>query len=89
MCRSIYTFEKSCYEDPLKKCLAYFGMNFDIEEPIEEINALLDFVPIMDTNLWSPKVGLLPLSTSVLIPSIVEPPKLSLPSWSSNLYPTH
>jgi len=46
-----YTFEESCY---VEKCLAHFGMNFDIEEFIEEVNALLDSVPIMDTNLWRP-----------------------------------
>ena len=46
-----HIFEESCYEDPLEKYLAHFGMNFDIEESIEEVNTLLDFVPIMDTNL--------------------------------------
>jgi len=39
---------------------------------------LLDYVPIMDTNLWRPKVEPLPLSTFIPIPSIVEPPKLEL-----------
>ena len=24
-----HTFEESCYEDPLEKCLAHFGMNFE------------------------------------------------------------
>ena len=33
---SVYhTFEESFYEDPLDKCLAHFGMNFDIEESID------------------------------------------------------
>ena len=45
-----HNFEKSYYEDPLEKCLAHFGMNFNIEESIEEVNALLGYVPIMDTN---------------------------------------
>ena len=45
------TFEESCYEDPLEKCLAHFEMNFDIDESIEEVNTLLDSVPIMNTNL--------------------------------------
>jgi len=53
-------------------------MNFDIEKSIEEVNALLDYVPIMDTNHWRPKVEPLPLSTSVHVPSIIEPPKLEL-----------
>ena len=47
-----HTFEESFYENHLEKCLAHFGMNFDIEESIGEVNALLDSVPIMDTNLW-------------------------------------
>ena len=41
-----HTFEKSCYEHPLEKCLAHFKINFDIEESIEEVKALLDSVPI-------------------------------------------
>ena len=26
-----HTFEESYYEDPLNKCLAHFGMNFNID----------------------------------------------------------
>jgi len=73
-----HTFEESCYKDPLEKCLAHFGTNFDIEESIEEVNALLDSVLIMDTNLWRPNVEPLPLPTSIPVPSIIEPPKLEL-----------
>ena len=40
-----HTFEESCYEDPLEKCLAHFGQNFDIDESLKELNALLDYVP--------------------------------------------
>jgi len=29
-----HTLEESLYKDPLEKCLAYFGMNFDINESI-------------------------------------------------------
>jgi len=39
---------------------------------------LLDFVPIMDTNLWRPNAEPLPLLTSVPVPSIIEHPKLEL-----------
>ena len=53
-------------------------MNFNIEEYIEEVNALLDFVPIMDTNLQRPKVEPLPLFISIPVPSIIEIPKLEL-----------
>ena len=37
-----YTFEESCYEDPLEKCLAYFRQNFDIDESLKEVNTLLN-----------------------------------------------
>ena len=73
-----HTFEESYYEEPLEKCLAHFGMNFDIDESIKEVNALLYSVPIMNTNLWKRKVEPLPMSTSVHVPSIIEPPKLEL-----------
>ena len=72
------TFEESFYEDPLEKCLAHFGMNFDIDKSIEEVNTLLDFVPNMNTNLRRPKIEPLSLSTSFPVPSIIEPPKLKL-----------
>ena len=49
-----HTFEESCYENPLEKCLAHFGQNFDIDESLKEINALLHSVPIMYTNQWKP-----------------------------------
>ena len=73
-----HTFEESCYEDPLEKYLAHFGMNFNIDEFIEEVNALLESVSIMNTNLWKPKVEPLPMSAFVPVPSIIEPPKLEL-----------
>ena len=56
----------------------HFGMNFEIEESTEEVNALLDSFSIMDTNLWRPKVEPLTLPTSVHVPSMIEPPKLEL-----------
>jgi len=37
-----HTFEESCYDDPLEKCLTHFRQNFDIDESIDEVNALLD-----------------------------------------------
>ena len=41
------TFQQSSYEDPLEACLNIFGCNFDIEQSIEEVNALLVFVPLL------------------------------------------
>ena len=42
-----HTFEGSCYEDLLEKCLTHFGQNFDIDESIKEINASLDSVSVI------------------------------------------
>ena len=58
------TFLQLSYEDPLEACLNLFGCNFDIEHSIEEINALLDSVPLLSTDSWQPKVIPLPLSSS-------------------------
>ncbi|KAG5540097.1 hypothetical protein RHGRI_020361 [Rhododendron griersonianum] len=72
------TFVQSSYEDPLEACLAHFGCEFDIDESIEQVNALLDAAPLMSIDEWQPKVVPLSLSTSPSLPSIVEPPKLEL-----------
>ncbi|XP_075633356.1 uncharacterized protein LOC142605805 [Castanea sativa] len=71
------TFLQSSYEDPLEACLNIFGCNFDIEHSIEEVKALLDFVPLLSTDSWQPKVIPLPLSSSPP-PFAEEPPKLEL-----------
>ena len=71
------TFLQSSYEDPLEACLNLFGCNFDIEHSIEKVNALLDYVPLLSTDSWPPKVIPLPLSSSPP-PSTMEPPKLEL-----------
>ena len=69
------TFIQSSCEDPLKVCLTLFYCNLDIEKSIKEVNALLDFVPLLSTYSWQPKVVLFPRPPSPF-PSIVEPPKL-------------
>jgi len=51
-----HIFEESCYEDPLEKCLSHFGQNFDIDESLKEVNALLDSVPVMYANQWKPPI---------------------------------
>ena len=65
--------------------MAFLGQNFDIDEYIEEVNALLDFVPVMYNTPWNCKVQPLPMSTSVPVPSIIEPPKLELKSLPDTL----
>ena len=66
--------ESSC-EDSLKACLTCVDCNLDTEKSIEEVNALLDFVPFLSINSWQPKVVPIPFSSSPL-PSTVKPPKL-------------
>ena len=44
------TFLQLSYEDPLEACLNIFCCNFDIEHSIEEVNALLDSVPLLSTD---------------------------------------
>ena len=80
-----HTFEGSCYEDPLEKCLAHFRQNFDIDESIEEDNTLLDSVPVMYNTPWKLKAEPLPVSTSILVPSIIESPKLKLKALPNTL----
>ena len=71
-------FLQSSYEDPLEAC------NFDIEHSIEEVNALLDSVPLLSTDSWQPKMINFPLSSSPP-PSAVEPPKLELKTLPNTL----
>jgi hypothetical protein len=72
------TFIQSSNEDPLEACIAHFGGTFDIEKSIEEVNTLLNSVPLLSANKWQPKVVSFPFSSSPPLPSTVEPPKLDL-----------
>jgi len=38
------------------RMLGIFSIEFDIEESIKEVNALLDSIPVMYTTPWKPKV---------------------------------
>ena len=74
-------FFQSSYEDPLEECLAHFGCDFDMDCVSEEVNALLDSTPLMDTDEWKAKV--LPLYSmesphTPAVPSVESPPKLDL-----------
>ena len=46
------TFIQSRGEDPLKACLTLFYCNLDTEKSMEEVNALLDFVPLLSIDSW-------------------------------------
>ncbi|XP_023920612.1 uncharacterized protein LOC112032110 [Quercus suber] len=69
------TFLQSSCEDPLKACLTCVDCKLDTKKSIEEVNALLDFVPLLSIDSWQPTVVPFPLSSSSFL-SIVEPPKL-------------
>ena len=69
------TFLQSSCEDPPKASLTCFDCNLDTEKSMEEVNALLDSVPLLSIDSWQPKVVPCPFPSSPLL-SIVEPPKL-------------
>ena len=50
------TFVSNLCDDPLQTCLTHFGLNFDIERSVDEVNTLLDSAPSMDTNQWKSRV---------------------------------
>ena len=66
------TFVSNLSDDPLQTCLTHFSRSVD------EVNALLDSAPSMDTNKWKSRVEQLAPSEKKLIPSSESPPKLEL-----------
>ncbi|KAH9763009.1 hypothetical protein KPL70_001028 [Citrus sinensis] len=72
------TFVSNLSDDPLQTCLTHFGFDFDIDRSVDEVNALLDSAPSMDTNKWKSRVEQLAPSEKKLIPSSKSPPKLEL-----------
>ena len=72
------TFVSNLSDDPLQTCLTHFGLDFDIDRSVDEVNALLDSAPSMDTNKWKSRVEQLAPSEKKLIPSSESPPKLEL-----------
>ena len=46
------TFIQSRCENPLKACLTIFYCNWDTGKSMEEVNALLDFVPLLSIDSW-------------------------------------
>ncbi|KAH9685156.1 hypothetical protein KPL70_013841 [Citrus sinensis] len=72
------TFLSNLSDDPLQTCLTYFGLDFDIDRSVDEVNALLDSAPSMDTNKWKLRVEQLAPSEKKLIPSSESPLKLEL-----------
>ena len=79
------TFVSNLSDDPLQTCLTHFGLDFDIDRSVEEVNALLDSTPSMDTNKWKLKVEQPAPSEKKLIPSSESTPKLELKPLPNNL----
>ena len=42
----------------MKACSAYFGIEFDDDTSVKEVNTLLDFVPLMDVTNEIAKIKL-------------------------------
>ncbi|KAH9670818.1 hypothetical protein KPL70_017120 [Citrus sinensis] len=72
------TFVSNLSDDPLQTCLTHFGLDFDIDRSVNEVNALLDSAPSMGTSKWKSRVEPLAQSEKKLIPSSKSPPKLEL-----------
>ena len=72
------TFLSNLSDDPLQTCLTHFGFYFDIDRSVDEVNALLDSAPSMDTNKWKSKVEQLAPSEKKLILSLELSPKREL-----------
>lgn len=71
-------FRQLSYDDPLENYLAHFGMSFDDDVVISEVNSLLESAPLMNTTKWKVKIEPLPPSESMPHPSVDKPPKLEL-----------
>ncbi|KAK9222119.1 hypothetical protein WN944_010551 [Citrus x changshan-huyou] len=72
------TFLSNLSDDPLQTCLTHFGLDFDIDRSVDEVNTLLDSAPSMDTKKWKSRVEQLTPSEKKLIPSSESSPKLEL-----------
>ncbi|XP_026458722.1 uncharacterized protein LOC113359273 [Papaver somniferum] len=72
------SLSSSMFVDPLHACLNNFNLDLFDDEYISEVNSLLEYAPLMDTIKWKVIVEPLPLSESMSVPSLVEPPKLEL-----------
>jgi hypothetical protein len=57
-------------EDPLNFCMAHFGLDFDVEESINDVNILLDSVPYFSPVLWKPESNPPPSSESLIQPTV-------------------
>ncbi|KAL6551317.1 hypothetical protein OROMI_021805 [Orobanche minor] len=50
-----YFFPKINDDDLFENCLAHFGLDFDIDSSIDEVNSLLESTPLLDNDKWKAK----------------------------------
>ena len=72
-------------EDSLSYFLAHFGMDFDVDDSIRELNTLLDSVPYLPSGPWRQKPEPLNPSGPPPLPSSEIPPQLELKPLPENL----
>ena len=72
------SFISNLSDDHLQTCLTHLGLDFDIDRLVDEVNALLDSAPSMDTNKCKSKVEQLEPSEKKLSPSSESPLKREL-----------
>lgn len=60
----------------MEACLVHFGYDFDFDEQIKEVNALLDPIPPMIEDRWKPKTKILTPAATPPEQSIVVPPQI-------------
>jgi len=73
------SFSQISSSDPLEACLAHFGIDFDDDTTIREVNALLDSVPLMD--VFSD------VANAELLPDVESPPDLPIEPQVLDLKP--
>ncbi|KAL2487263.1 Protein of unknown function (DUF668) [Abeliophyllum distichum] len=79
------SFVSTNCDNALKMCLMHFGSYFDVDSSINEVNILLESVPVMDTTKWKQKIKPLPTIEKKNILSVQQPPKLELKALSDTL----
>ena len=73
-----HTFPSTLSDDPLQTCLTHFGLNFYIDILFDEVNALLDLLPSIDTNKWKSRIEQLTPLGKKPSPSLESPSELEL-----------
>lgn len=51
-----HIFLSTLSDDHLQICLTYFGLDFDIDKLVDEVNTLLDSSLPIETNKWKGRI---------------------------------